>query len=111
MVPLILPHIKQLCYPFLIAAKVCAIPKDEVLPKISKLINVDWKHVGLQLGVKAHILDCISLDYNRTDDKALEMLLRWKHGKSQPCYCELLIALNELDLHEAIKKVEETLYK
>ena len=94
---------------FLIAAKVCANPEDWVLPKISKFINADWKHVGLRLKVKPHILECISLNKERVEDKALEMLLKWKNGKSQACCCELLTALSDLDLHEAVTSLKKDL--
>ena len=93
----------------LFAAEICAIPEDKILSKISKLINGDWKHIGLQLEVKTCILECIDLNSKRVEDKALEILLKWKYGNSHPCYCDLLSALREQDLHEAVKHLKQLL--
>ena len=68
-------------------------------------------NVGLVLKVKQHKLDCIDADYRYVERKAFHMLLKWKDTNPHPCYCELLTALREQDLHEAVKRLEEFIVK
>lgn len=75
------------------------------------MVNKDWKHIGLQLGVESCSLDCIDLNSTRVEDKALTMLLKWKNGKVDPCCCELHSVLHDHKLHEAVKYLEENLHK
>ena len=91
------------CTLFLIIAEFCGNPEDRTFPTISKWIYADWKHIGLLLEVKQFTLDCIDLNYQRVEDKALHMLIKWKSSNPHACYCHLLSALREQDLPKAVE--------
>ena len=86
-----------------ITAEFCGKLEDRTLVKISKMINEDWERIGLLLEVKRSILKRINSNYIKVEDKALHMLFKWKDVNSQVCCCQLLSALTEQDVSEAVE--------
>ena len=66
--------------------------------------------VGLELKVKRSKLDCIDANHIKVERKALQMLFEWKDQNLSPCYCELLAALTEKDLHQVVKCLKEFIF-
>ena len=85
-------------------------PEDKSLFKISELINIEWKNVGSALQLDWYKLDCIDSDYKKVDEKALQMLFKWKQRTKRPCYCELLSALREYKLFGAVECLNEFIH-
>ena len=88
----------------------CTSPKDRPLFKISKLINTEWKNVGSALQLNWNELSCIDSNHEKVEEKALQMLFKWREGTAHPCYCKLLSALRECKLFAAVKCLNEFLH-
>ena len=93
------------------AAATCIIPEDIALSKISRLINTEWMNVGASLKIKWAELECIEADCKEVQRKALRMLHKWKKGTVNPCYCQLLSALREYNLLEAVECLNPYTFK
>ena len=85
-------------------------PEDKSLFKISELINIEWKNVGSALQLEWYKLNCIDSDNKKVEEKALQMLFKWREGTAHPCYCKLLSALRECKLFVAVKCLNEFLH-
>lgn len=79
------------------------------VPEIATLLNdpafitcVHWKEVGLELGLKKHVLDAIAKDHCMTEDCKIEMLHKWLISDKEATSDKL---------HRAIETVEGRMWK
>ena len=63
--------------------------------------STEWEVIGLKLGLSPLKLKEIFMDRRLVTDCCRYMLLEWKRSAPNVCYCELVTALDELDLKDA----------
>ena len=64
---------------------------DVELLELAGEVGVDWKKLGIYLGLRASQIASINTDYPMTEDKAFQMLMRWKKGLSKTADARVLI--------------------
>jgi len=68
----------------------------------------DWYSLGIQLGLKKHVLDTIENDFTRTQRRKTEMIDCWLKNGLDHTWEELKLAVKEVQTwHSAVKSREE----
>lgn len=88
-------------------AECCAKPDHEVLSKIRKCFNAEWKYVGLALNLEHNLLETIESNHQKIDDRSFQMLVEWMKRDKKPCYCKLISAMEEEELQSAVHDLKQ----
>ena len=78
---------------------------------IAVLLGVVWKQFGTYLGFELYTLDTIEADNNRTVERGLAVINRWKQGCARPGsydkYKELTSALSKVGREDIVERVRQ----
>ena len=74
-------------------------PELKDLMKFLTKISLHWQEIGFQLGIPEGKVSTINLDYQRTEEKCLELFKEWLRRTRRPCWCNFIQALFAVGLN------------
>ncbi|XP_072031723.1 uncharacterized protein [Amphiura filiformis] len=85
---------------------------DVELLQLAEEVGIQWKNVGVYLGLKACHIFAINSDYAMTEDKAFNMLIQWRQRLSRVANARHLLgkALMKCNLVSLAEKIQDSVW-
>ena len=83
-------------------------PTPKMLSRVKQHFAYHWKDVALELLNHADVKSIEFNDqYKTPEEKCFAMLEKWLETSSNPCYCDLIKALEQYNLNNAIDIIKK----
>ena len=89
-----------------ILAKLKEKPTHKMLSQITDILTADWRRIGYEL-LKPKYVKNIESTTKQSEEKCLDMLIKWLETDTSASYCKLIEALIECDLPNAANEIKE----
>ena len=77
------------------------------LQAVSDNVGSDWMHLAHNLGLKKIQVDSINVEHQTTNEKAYQVLLKWKQKEKVPNINDLKIAVKKLGRDDLVELVDQ----
>ena len=81
-------------------------PKLKELYRYSEHISTCWTGVALELDLSSETIDTLDINSVHTNDKCRHMFNKWLQRSLDPCWCEIVEALQMVKLSHLATDVE-----